>query len=217
MSFPATTGIRVLIVDDHAMFREGLAELLNKAPGITVVGRCASSAEALGQLPATRPTIVLLDFDLGVERAFAFLESAHAEGFTGHVLIVTAGVSEAEAVQLVQAGVAGILHKHNTPEVLCDTIRKVAAGEVCLEKNYLKPLFRTIDQTRSGNVTQLAERDKKILRMVFQGLGNKEIGGKLDLSEGAVKAALRQLFQRLGVRTRAQMVKVALEEYRDQL
>ena len=217
MSFPATNGIRVLIVDDHAMFREGLAELLSKAADITVVGRCSSSAEALGLLPDTRPTIVLLDFDLGVERAFHFLESARAGGFTGRILIVTAGVSEAEAVQLVQAGVAGILHKHNTPDVLCDTIRKVAAGEVCLEKNYLKPLFRTIDQTRPGNVTQLTERDKKILRMVFQGLGNKEIGGKLDLSEGAVKAALRQLFQRLGVRTRAQMVKVALEEYRDQL
>ncbi len=217
MSFPAAKVIRILIVDDHAMFREGLAELLNKATDLTVVGRCASSAEALDLLPGSRPTIVLLDFDLGAERAFDFLERARGAGFVGLVLIVTAGVSEAEAVQLVQAGVAGILHKHNTPEVLCDTIRKVAAGEVCLEKNYLNPLFPTIDQTRPSGATNLADRDKRILRMVFQGLGNKEIGGKLDLSEGAVKAALRQLFQKLGVHTRAQMVKVALEEYRDQL
>jgi two-component system, NarL family, nitrate/nitrite response regulator NarL len=217
VTFPAAKVIQILIVDDHAMFREGLAELLGKATDLTVVGRCASSAEALDVLAVTQPSIVLLDFDLGAETAFEFLDSARGLGFVGLVLIITAGVSEAEAVRLVQAGVAGILHKHNTPEVLCETIRKVAAGEVCLEKSYLKPLFRTINQTRPGGATNLTDRDKKILRMVFQGLGNKEIGGKLELSEGAVKAALRQLFQKLGVHTRAQMVKVALEEYRDQL
>jgi len=101
--------------------------------------------------------------------------------------------------------------------VLRDTIRRVAAGDVCLEKNYLKPLFRTLDQTRASNVVKLTDREKTILRMIFQGLGNKEIGSRLDLAEGTVKAALRQLFQKLGVRTRAQLVKVALEEYRDQL
>jgi two-component system nitrate/nitrite response regulator NarL len=217
MSIPNAPSIRLLIVDDHAMFREGLAELLNKSPDFAVVGRCATSGEALALMESAQPTIVLLDFDLGTERAFDFVDQARAAGFAGMVLIVTAGVSETEAVRLVQGGVAGILHKHNTPEELCAAIRKVAAGDVCLEKNYLKPLFRAVDQTRPAAVTRLTDRDRKILRMVFQGMGNKEIGGKLDLSEGAVKAALRQLFHKLGVRTRAQMVKVALEEYRDQL
>ncbi|MEO8367606.1 MAG: response regulator transcription factor [Candidatus Solibacter sp.] len=217
VSSAAISPVRILIIDDHAMFREGVAELLSKVPDFVVVGRCSTSAEALGTLQGTGPTVILLDFDLGAESAFDFLGKAVPQGFLGVVLIVTAGVSEAEAVRLVQAGVAGILHKQNTPEVLCDTIRKVAAGEVCMEKNYLKSLFRTVDQTRPSSMSKLTEKDKGILRMVFQGLGNREIGGKLDLSEGAVKAALRQLFQKLGARTRAQMVKVALEEYRDQL
>jgi two-component system nitrate/nitrite response regulator NarL len=217
VSSAAISPVRILIIDDHAMFREGVAELLSNVPDFVVVGRCSSSTEAFGMLQGTGPTVILLDFDLGAESAFDFLEKAAPQGFVGLVLIVTAGVSEAEAVRLVQAGVAGILHKQNTPEVLCDTIRRVAAGEVCLEKNYLKSLFRTVDQTRPSSMSKLTDKDKTILRMVFQGLGNREIGTKLDLSEGAVKAALRQLFQKLGVRTRAQMVKVALEEYRDQL
>jgi two-component system, NarL family, nitrate/nitrite response regulator NarL len=212
-----TTAIRVALVDDHDMFRKGLAALLHKSTDVSVVGEWASSGEAIGQLPSARPAIVLLDFDLGADGAFRFLDGARSLQFDGRVLILTAGVSEAEAIQLVQAGVAGILHKHNSPEVLCDVIRKVAAGEVWLEKNYLRPLFRTVEQTQASSGAKLTDREKRILRLVFQGFGNKEIGARLDLSEGAIKAALRQLFQKLGVHTRAQMVKVALEDYGDQL
>jgi DNA-binding NarL/FixJ family response regulator len=204
-------------VDDHALFREGIATLLGKECDFEVVGKCASAKDALRFLEACNPSVILLDFDLGPEPAVDFRREAKARGFTGHVLVVTAGVSEQEALQLIQAGVAGILHKHNPPEVLRNTIRQVAAGEVCLEKNYLKPLFRTIDQTRSMSEPKLGEREKSILRYVFQGLANKEIGARIELSEGAVKACLRQLFQKLGVHTRAQLVKVALEQYRDQL
>jgi two-component system, NarL family, nitrate/nitrite response regulator NarL len=217
MSSAVAGPVRILIVDDHALFREGLAEILNKSADLTVVGRCGTSHEAVRLLSAGQPGIVLLDFDLGGELALSFLERARAQGYEGRVLILTAGVSEPEALKLVQAGVVGILHKHNTPETLMDKIRQVAAGEVCLEERYLKPLFRSVDQTGSTKTVRLTERDKAILRMVFQGLSNKEIGARLEISEGAVKASLRLLSQKLGVHTRAQLVKVALEEYRDQL
>jgi two-component system nitrate/nitrite response regulator NarL len=214
---PATHAIRILIVDDHAMFREGLAGLLDREPDIQVIGKCESAAQALAQLEKAQPTMVLLDFDLGSERAMDFVMEATRRGFTGRVLIVTAGVSDQEAIQLVRAGVAGILHKHNTPEVLCSIIRQVAMGEVCIEKNYLKPLFLTLDQTKHSMRAKLTDRDRTVLRCIFQGLANKEIGTRLQISEGAVKGSLRQLFQKLGVRTRAQLVKVALDQYRDQL
>ncbi len=209
--------IRLLVIDDHALFREGIAALLEREADFEVVGKCASAKEALHFLESGTPTVILLDFDLGPEPATDFAREARTRGFDGPILVVTAGVSEQEALQLVQAGVAGIFHKHNPPEILCKTIRQVAAGEVCLESNYLKPLFRTLDQTRPVAEPKLGERDKAILRYVFQGLANKEIGARLQLSEGAVKACLRQLFQKLGVHTRAQLVKVALEHYRDQL
>ena len=209
--------IRLLIIDDHAMFRAGIASLLAKEIDFEVVGSCSTAREALALLASAAPDMILLDFDLGNEVAFEFARELKASEFMGQILVVTAGVGEHEALRLLQSGVAGILHKHNPPEVLCSTIRQVAAGQVCLEKNYLKPLFRTLDRTQPSVQPDLTARDKAILRYIFQGLANKEIGGRLELSEGAVKSCLRQLFQKLGVHTRAQLVKVAIEQYRDQL
>jgi two-component system nitrate/nitrite response regulator NarL len=199
------------------MFREGLARVLDKEPDLKVVGQSASTADALAKLPSSGASMILLDVDLGPERALDFVVQAKKKGFEGQLLVLTAGVSGTEAVQLVQAGVAGILHKHHSTEVLCKTIRQVAAGEVCLEQDYLGPLFRTVDRTRPQTQPKLTERDKTVLKLIFQGLTNKEIGTRLEISEGAVKASLRLLFEKLGVRTRAQVVKIALEQYRDQL
>jgi len=109
------------------------------------------------------------------------------------------------------------LHKHHSTSILCNTIRQIAAGEVCLEKAYLAPLFRSVDRTRIESRPTLTERDKTVLRFIFQGLTNRDIAGHLQISEGAVKASLRHLCDKLSVRTRAQLVKVALEQYRDQL
>lgn len=214
----ALVSIRLLVVDDHAMFRDAIAEKLGKEPDMAVVGSCGSASEALQLLRDGRqPTLILLDFDLGPERVIDFLHQAKMQGFSGPVLVVTAGVSGREAVQLIQAGVHGILHKHNTPKTLCDAIRQVARGEVFLEKKYLTPVFQNMDQTHPREGPNLTERDKAILRLLFEGLANKEIAARLTVSEGAVKSSVSQLFQKLSVRTRAQLVKVALEQYSDQL
>jgi two-component system nitrate/nitrite response regulator NarL len=116
----------------------------------------------------------------------------------------------------VQSGVAGILHKHHSGDELRSAIRQVAAGGVCLENDYLSSLFRSVDRTRAQK-TSLTDREKQMLRFIFQGFTNKQIGTHLQISEGAVKASLHQLFDKLGARTRAQLVKIAIERYRDQL
>lgn len=208
--------ISILLVDDHIMFRESLAKSLDKEPGLKVVGQCSSVAEAVALLKSD-PGVVLLDVDLGDGRALEFVDLANRAGFDGHILVVTAGISGQEAVQLIQSGVAGIMHKHHSVEALCDVIRKVAAGERCLENQYLSPLFRSVDRTKLSSRPQLTERDRTVLRYIFQGLTNKGIAERLHISEGAVKASIRQLFEKLGARTRAQSVKIALEQYRDQL
>lgn len=209
--------IRLLLLDDHAMFRQGLARVLEKEPGFTVVAQCASAAAAIKELSGSGTNMILLDVDLGAERAIDFISDARKQGFKGQILVVTAGVSDQVAVQLIQAGVAGILHKHHSAEDLCAAIRQVVSGEVYLEKPYMASLFRTVDKTRPASRTKLTERDKVVLRFIFQGLTNREISIRLHISESGAKSALRQLFDKLGVRTRAQLVKVALEQYRDQL
>lgn len=209
--------IRVLLVDDHAMFREGLAHVLEKRPGFLLAGQTAAVSDALTMLPESGANMVLLDVDLGAERALDFVVEAKKRGFAGQILVVTAGISGMEAVQLVQAGVAGIIHKHHSTDALCDVIRQVAAGQVWLEKEYMTALFRLVDRTREPQRPRLTERDRQVLRFIFQGLTNKDIGGRIGVSEGAVKSSVRQLCEKVGVRTRAQLVKVALEQYRDQL
>lgn len=211
-----TQEIRILLVDDHAMFREGLARSFEKEPDLKVVGQCSSTAEAIALLK-TGVTMVLLDVDLGAGRGLEFVEAANRIGFEGQILVVTAGISGQEAVQLIQSGVAGIMHKQHSSIELCATIRRVAAGERWLEKEYLSPLFRSVDRTRLSSRPKLTERDRTVLRCILQGLSNKDIAARLNISEGAVKASIRQLFEKLGSRTRAQLVRIALEQYKDEL
>jgi two-component system nitrate/nitrite response regulator NarL len=209
--------INLLLVDDHEMFREGLARVLEREPGLTIVGQAGSAAEAIKMLDSSGANMVLLDVDLGSDRACDFMSGARQAGFTGHVLVVTAGASDQEAVQLLQSGVSGILHKQNSSEILAQTIRQVAAGKICMEKAYLVPLARPADRTPITGSPKLTERDKTVVRYVLQGLTNREIAARLDISEGAVKSSLRYVCEKLAVRTRAQLVSVALEHFRDQL
>ena len=216
----AIATVPILLIDDHAMFREGLARSLEREPGFKLIGQCGSSVEALSMIASSGNTeiTVLLDVDLGTHRGLEFAEAARRVGFAGRILVLTAGVSGQEAVQLMQAGVAGIIHKHHSTQELCEAIRKVTStGEAWLEKEYVTALLRSVDRTRTPRRPQLTDRDRTVLHYILEGLTNREIGTHLHISEGAVKASLRLLFEKLGVRTRAQLVKIALEQYRDQL
>jgi two-component system, NarL family, nitrate/nitrite response regulator NarL len=217
LSNSVVEAIRILLIDDHAMFRDGLARVLDKEADFTVAEQVGSATEGLAILAGSNANLVLLDVDLGPERALDFVRGARGSGFEGQILVVTAGVSDQEAVQLVQAGVSGIVHKHHSTDVLCRAIRQIAGGEVFMEQAYLAPLFRAVDRTRTPKRATLTDRDRTVLRGILQGLSNREIAGKLEVSEGAVKASVRHVCEKLGVRTRSQLVKVALEQYKDQL
>jgi two-component system nitrate/nitrite response regulator NarL len=208
---PAT--ISLYLIDDHALFREGLASVLEKSPGLAVAGMADSVDQAIREIPAAAPDLVLLDVDLGAERAIDFLFAARGAGLACRVLVVTAGISDVEAVALIREGVAGIFNKQASPDELCQAIRRVAAGDVHLEQRYLKGLFQNVEGGAGQPGKALSERELTVLRSVLRGLANKEIGERLGLSESTVKSVLRGLFDKLGVRTRSQLVKIALEEY----
>ncbi len=208
--------LHLILVEDHEMVREGLVRTLEKEPDLRVLGQCSSSAEALRLLHGS-VDMVLLDVDLGEERALGFVEAARKQNFDGRILVVTAGISGNEAVRLLQAGVSGIVHKRHSGKALCEAIRKVAAGQTYLEEKYLPSLIRSVDRSRPPVTPKLTERDRALLRHVLAGLTNREIGAQLEISEGAVKASLRLLFDKVNVKSRTQLVKVALEQYQDQL
>ncbi len=209
--------IRLFLVDDHALLLSGLAQLLNEQPDFTVTGTAESLAEAHRKLPDARPHLVLLDVDLGPHRALDFLRQTAGPERGWRVLIVTAGVSNFEAVQLVHAGVQGVFHKRHAPDDLCAAIRRVAQGDVVLEPEYLQALFAAVDPQTVDPRPRLSEREVIVLRHLLQGLANKEIASEMGISESSVKGLLRALFERLGVRSRSQLVKVALDNYREQI
>ena len=106
--------IRILVVDDHTLFRESVARLLAAEVDFEIAAHCASAAEAL-KLVARCGDVVLLDYDLGDGKGMDFLSKAQSVGFSGRVLVVTAGVSEVEAAEMIRQGIAGILRKHCSP------------------------------------------------------------------------------------------------------
>ena len=209
---------RILIVDDHMLFRESVGRLLETEQGFEV-RHCSSVSEGISTLGSWPVDVVLLDYDLGSEKGSTFLAMAHSVGYEGKTLLLTAGVSELEAVDMIRQGISGIVLKHSSPAQLSQSIREAMAGKVWFDQDYLKravekalPVEDSAAQTKT-----FTDRERQVLSFVFQGLANKEIADRLNLSESSVKAALQQLFDKTGVRTRSQLVRIALEQYRDQL
>ena len=218
MSKISANNIRVLLIDDHALFRESVARLLQAEPGFEVVADCSSGSEGMRIINSREIDIVLLDIDLGQERAVDVLESLRAEHFKGKILLVTAGVTDSEVPDLIRKGVSGIFLKHGSPALLIQGIRETVEGKTLFEQDLLRRAFESAEEHGPPQRrARLTERERRVLSFIFEGLANKQIGDRLQISESAVKACLQQLFAKTGVRTRSQLVRIALEQYRDQL
>ena len=209
--------IEILLVDDHALFRESVARLLAAEPGFRVVAHCSSVDEALEELRKTRVDIVLLDFDLGQHDGREFMRLAAQQGFSGKVLVVTAGVPKEQAADLIRSGISGIFMKHDSAALLIEGVRDVLAGKVWFDRELLQEAMSGAGDRQESKAERFTERERQVLSGVFEGLVNKEIGTKLGMTESGVKSALRSLFEKIGVKTRSQAVRVALESYRAQL
>jgi DNA-binding NarL/FixJ family response regulator len=206
--------IRLLLVDDHTLFREGLARLLEAESGLELVGKFSSVSEALATLEGTSVDVVLLDFDLGEENGLRFFRAFQARKFAGRVLLVTAGMSDADTYQALKEGAAGIFLKHNPPADLITAIGRVARGETWIDASSLNSLVGAdAGRGKPEPAPALNTREQAVLKGVFEGLTNKEIATRLDISESYVKAVLQQLFAKTGVRSRSQLVRVALEKH----
>jgi two-component system nitrate/nitrite response regulator NarL len=206
--------IRVLIVDDHTLFRESLSRLLESETEYRIVDTCASVDDALKIIAEKEIDIVLLDYDLGEQPGTHLLSESKKMGYAGRVLMVTGGINEETLLRTLGDGTAGIFLKSSPLAELIQAIRRVTVGEIWIDPGLTKVLIASVRQ-RNEDVRQeaLSTRERKVLRFVFEGLSNKEIGQQLGISEGSVKASLQQLFARTGVRTRSQLVRIAVERH----
>ena len=203
--------LRILLLDDHALFRESVGRLLSAEPGLDVVAHCGTIEEGLRVLQQQSVDLVLLDFDPGERDGREFLRLAREQGFNGRILVVTAGIDPDAVSELIRSGVSGVFHKHDSGSLLAQGIRDVMAGKVWLDQEQLRTtLTNESTAPQSGGSRRFTERERQVLSFVFDGLANKEIATRIGVSEGSVNSTLQQLFSKTGVRTRSQLVRVVL-------
>jgi two-component system nitrate/nitrite response regulator NarL len=210
-----TDRIRILLIDDHTLFRESLARLLEMEPGFEVIARCATVAEGHQVLTATAVDVVLLDYDLGDEVGTDLLARLDAGSSKARVIMVTAGMRASAALNAGQTAVAGIVLKHSDPRHLIEAIRRVVAGETWWDPGIAGMAAGRVETPAGSqaNARSLTDRQRRVLRSILDGLTNKEIAARMEASETAIKATIQELFGKAGVRTRSQLVRVAIERY----
>jgi DNA-binding NarL/FixJ family response regulator len=206
---------RILLVDDHRLFRESLVRLLESEADFSIVAHCESTAEAMSIIERGSVDVVLLDYDLGNERGTDLFERMKAVQDTPRILMVTAGMSDRITRDVLSAGVAGVLHKHSSPVQLVAAIRKVAQGHLWLEDSIIRSLAAgaKAESSEMQNTRPLTQRQQEVLSGILDGLTNKEIAWKLEASESSIKAVIQELFHKAGVRTRSQLVRIAIEKH----
>jgi DNA-binding NarL/FixJ family response regulator len=203
------------MVDDHSLFREGLSRLLETTPDFQIVGQCATVAEAISTLSEAPTDVVLLDYDLGNEQGYRLLVDLNNRHSTVKVLMVTAGMTDAATLQIMEAGASGVFLKHSDPDRLVEAIHRVAKNETWLDTRTVRSLIAARNaQTDPMEHTQpLTSRQSEVLRGILDGFGNKEIAWKMKTSESSIKAVIQELFRKAGVRTRSQLVRIAIEKH----
>jgi DNA-binding NarL/FixJ family response regulator len=194
--------IRVVLVDDHAVVRSGLTQLLEASGDIAVVGTAADGAEALDVVRETRPDVVLMDLQMpGVDGVSA--TRALAEEQPSAAVVVLTSFSDSERiVAALDAGALGYLLKDADPEDVLEGVRAVSRGESPIHPRAARQLLTARGSGPTG--PQLTPREAEVLGLVRAGLANKQIARRLGISERTVKAHLTSVFQRIGVADRTQ-------------
>jgi two-component system, NarL family, nitrate/nitrite response regulator NarL len=207
--------IRILMVDDHSLFRESLSRYLHAASGLQVVGECTTVSEALTALSQIETDVVLLDYDLGTEQGTSLLANLRQSRKDTKVLVVTAGMSDAAMRLFMETGASGVFLKHSSLDQLLSAIERVASGEIWLDPNVVRAIVTGKNAAKESHeiARPLTARQNKVMRGILDGLTNKEIAVHLKASESSVKAVIQELFQKAGVRTRSQLVRIAIEKH----
>ncbi|MBA2281451.1 MAG: response regulator transcription factor [Actinomycetota bacterium] len=199
--------IRVLIVDDHEMFMEGVVRLLEREPAIEVVGTAATMAESIGRAEALRPAVAVVDFQLpdGLGSDAAVAIRAASAGTA--VLILTGSTDELVVVAAVTAGCAGVLTKDKAFTELVEAIGIVAAGEAYVDAHVLAAVRPRL--TQRGLAPTLTKREREILQLVARGLTNQAISDELFVSLHTVRNHVQNVLVKLQVHSKLEAVFVA--------
>ena len=208
------SSIKVLIADDHAVFRDGLRKLLEGADDISVVGEASNGNECIKMLDKFKPDILLLDLRMPEKDGLAVLTEVNFESLPTRVIVLTAAEDDRDVVRAMRMGARGMVLKQSASDLLLKSIRQVHDGEIWLDNRMTAEVIdafkRSAESGQRREKPLLSDREKEVVRLVAQGFHNREIGERLFISEQTVKNHLHNIFDKLGVSDRLELALYAI-------
>jgi len=206
--------VRILVADDHAIFRDGLRRLLEGSDDVSIVGEASNGNEAIKMLAKLKPDILLLDLRMPEKDGLGVLEEINFDSMTTRVIVLTAAEDDRDVVRAMRLGARGVVLKQSASDLLLKSIRKVSDGEIWLDNRMTAEVIDAFKKSSEAGQRRekplLSDREKEIVQLVAQGFRNREIGEKLFISEQTVKNHLHNIFDKLGVSDRLELALYAI-------
>ena len=205
--------IRILLADDHPIFRDGLKKLLSLEEDMSVVGEAATAGECVSLLGKLKPDVLLLDLKFPDRDGLTILEETNLESLPTKAIVLTASDDERDVVRAMRLGARGVVLKQAATDLLIKSIRKVQQGEIWVDRKMTAEVMKALAQSAEAVRREkplLSDREREIVQLVASGLRNREIGEKLFISEQTVKNHLHNIFEKLGVSDRLELALYAI-------
>lgn len=219
MDSSRSSSVRILIADDHPIFRDGLKRLLESEPDFRVVGEACDGVEAVAMVRKLKPEILLLDLAMPRRPGLEALREMNSDPSSVRVVLLTAAAEKEQIVEALQLGARGVVLKDSATQILLQSIRAVMSGEYWVGREsvsnlmqYLRGLVDSSGHTPRRNKYGLTPRELEIVSAVVAGYANKEIAEHFKISEDTVKHHLSNIFDKLGVSTRLELALFAVNQ-----
>src|ERR1700733_7149440 len=206
--------VRILVADDHAIFRDGLRKLLEVADDVQIIGEASNGVECVKMLTKVKPDTLLPDLRMPEKDGLGVLEEVNFDTLPTRVIVLTAAEDDRDVVRAMRLGARGVVLKQSATDLLVKSIQRVFAGEIWLDNRMTAEVMKAFSKSsESGQRREkplLSDREKEIVQLVAQGFRNKEIGEKLFISEQTVKNHLHNIFDKLGLSDRLELALYAI-------
>jgi DNA-binding NarL/FixJ family response regulator len=204
--------ITILLVDDHAVVREGLRAFLELQDGLQVVGEAQDGEEAVAEAERLDPDVILMDLVMPRLDGVAAMRRLRESGSRARVVVLTSFLEDERLLPAIQAGAAGYLLKNTEPAELARAIRAAAAGEAIIDPTVAARLVTALADGRRSAAEELTRREREVLQLIVHGRSNKRIAFELGIAEKTVKTHVGHVLAKLGVTDRTQAALLAVRE-----
>lgn len=208
----STKHIRVMVVDDHTLFRRGLISLLSDFSDLEVVAEAGDGNQAIDLIALHKPDVILLDLNMPVMNGINTLSAIRELHLPVHILMLTISQDDDDLISAIRAGADGYLLKNTEPEELRKSILRVASGQAVLSPEVTAPVLHALSRKIMEPPTSLlSDRELEVLRCLSEGLTTSQIGSRLFISENTVKTHIRHILEKLESTNRTEAVSKAVQ------